>query len=123
MSLADFLSDAGCTVVTAATGQRALKEQRARPFDVCIVDVRLPGMDGLEILAALNEISADSRFIIHTGSPQFSLSSTLLRLGVREDHVIRKPVADMKVFVSLVEKLLSKPALTTTSRDSERRGL
>jgi CheY-like chemotaxis protein len=52
-TLVDILEAAGYTVTPAADGGAALKLARAQPFDVIIMDIRMPVMTGVEVLAAL----------------------------------------------------------------------
>jgi CheY-like chemotaxis protein len=47
-TLADILAEQGYEVRTAGTGERAVRLCQKRPFDVIIMDIRMPGMDGFE---------------------------------------------------------------------------
>lgn len=85
--------------------------QRERPFDVCIVDIRMPGMDGSETILALHQIAPDSRFIIYTGSPHFTLSPALKEIGVSKCNIVRKPVLDMNVFITMIDSKSISPRL------------
>jgi CheY-like chemotaxis protein len=104
-SLADFLHESGYDTATAADGESALQLQRQRPFDLCIVDIRMPHMDGVEIILALHQVAADTHFIIYTGSPQFILPPALKALGLSARHVVRKPLWDMGTFLDLVAQV------------------
>lgn len=106
MSLADFLQEMGYDTIAARSGAEALQWQRDCPFDVCIVDIRMPDMDGTAVVRALHQISSGSRFLVYTGSPQFQLTPALRQMGLRDQYVIRKPVVDMQVFVELVQQLV-----------------
>jgi CheY-like chemotaxis protein len=110
VSLADFLQDMGHDTATAGDGETAIQLQQEQPFDVCIVDIRMPGMDGIETIMHLHRIAPRSRFLICTGSPQFALSPALERLGLSEKDIVRKPVLDMNVFVSLIKHMMGEPA-------------
>lgn len=102
ISLAAFLRDAGYQVSIAADGKSAIRMHQERPFDVCIVDIRMPGMNGVETILALHHILPSSRFLIYTGSPTFTLPSALSALGISEELVVYKPVLDMNIFLSLI---------------------
>ena len=84
-------------------GESAIQMQQELPFDVCIVDIRMPGMGGGETILKFHQIAPDSRFVICTGSPQFALSPALRELGLSERDIVRKPVLDMKIFVALID--------------------
>jgi two-component system OmpR family response regulator len=105
LSLADFLQESGYETATAADADTALAQQQEHPFDVCIVDIRMPGLDGTEIILRLYRLATHSIFIVYTGSPQFTLPSTLEKLGVSERQIVRKPVGDMNIFITLIEEM------------------
>jgi len=105
ISLADFLREAGYKTTAVGDGKTAMQYQQQRPFDVCIVDIRIPGMDGIDTIVALYQISPHSRYIVYTGSPQFVLTPALAKAGLTNDYVIRKPIPDMGIFLSLIEQL------------------
>ncbi len=62
-----FLSEQGFDVTTATDGARAISELRENPVDVVVSDLRMPTVDGLELLAWLREEQPDTRFIMLTG--------------------------------------------------------
>lgn len=105
ISLADFLEEAGYNPTAVADGETAVQCQQKHIFDVCIVDIRIPGMDGIDTIAALHRISPHSRYIIYTGSPQFTLTPALEKAGVTDAYVVHKPVPDMKIFLTLIEQI------------------
>lgn len=102
ISLADFLQEAGYETVSTGDGESAIRLQEKQPFDVCIVDIRLPGIDGVETILSLHRIEPQTRFIVYTGSPQFALSPALKKIGLSRNQVVRKPVFDMNVFIRLI---------------------
>jgi len=104
ISLADFLAEESFDTAAAGDGESAIELQRRRPFDVCIVDIRMPGLDGVETILALHEIGPDSDFIICTGSPQFSVPPALKSVGLSQHDVVYKPILDMNVFVQLLKR-------------------
>lgn len=59
----------GHQVVTAKNGRAALAAATARPFDLVVMDVSMPGMSGIEIAHALraNPKTAEMRIVFHTG--------------------------------------------------------
>lgn len=103
ISLAGFLHDAGYETAAASNGESAIQLQREQPFDLCIVDIRMPGIDGVETILRMNRIASNSRFIICTGSPQFTLTPALKEINMSERHIVRKPILDMNIFVTLID--------------------
>ncbi len=80
--LARVLTDAGCVVECAADGAGALKALRRTPFAVAMVDLRLPGMSGSELAAAIADNWPDTAVIIATGVDSVATAVTCLRSGV-----------------------------------------
>ena len=103
ISLADFLDGEGYETATAGDGESAIQLQQKRPFDVCIVDIRMPTMGGVDVILALHQITPSSRFIVYTGSPQFVLPPVLEKIGLSERDIVCKPVMDMGVFIPLID--------------------
>lgn len=107
-SLQVFLEDEGFRAVSVSSGEEALEVIRKdKTFDVCIMDMRLPGMDGNETIRSLHEIAPDLRFIVHTGSVDYIVPSDLKRLGIREEHIFQKPLSDMSPIANAVRSLKS----------------
>jgi len=107
-SLAGFLEDGDFDVSSADSAEQALDLLRKNPYDIAIVDLRLPGMNGDVFIQEINRISPQIRFLIHTGSVDYRLSSELLAVGIRPDHVFYKPQHDLTLFVKKIEQLLEE---------------
>lgn len=60
-SLEDILREEGYGVATAANGDEAMTLVRDVPYDVVLLDIWLPGRDGLEVLAEMRELKSESR--------------------------------------------------------------
>ena len=56
-------------VKTVATAEEALDEIGAQPYDLCFLDVILPGMTGLDAMKIINERSPNTKVAIMTGTP------------------------------------------------------
>jgi DNA-binding NtrC family response regulator len=65
-TLAELLVEEGLEVQAVESGAAALKAVRAREFDVVLSDIKMPGMDGFELLQALKTIQPDARVILMT---------------------------------------------------------
>jgi CheY-like chemotaxis protein len=74
----------GCEAVWATSGQVALAEFRARPFDVVVTDLRMPGMDGATLLRQVMQSAPGTRRIVLSG---YDLTDPA---GVA-DYVLHKP--------------------------------
>jgi CheY-like chemotaxis protein len=95
-TLRAFLEDEGMRVQVAPSGEAAVAAVRSgAAFDACIMDLRLPGMDGDMVAQELHHLCPDLRFLIHTGSADYVVPGALRALGVRKAHLFKKPLADM----------------------------
>lgn len=101
-----FLEDEGLNAETAASGEEAVAMlQQGRDYDVCIMDMRLPGMDGNETIRAIHDINPEIRFIVHTGSVNYLVPDDLKHLGIQEEHLFHKPLADMALIAKAIKTL------------------
>ena len=107
-SLAAFLEDLDYTVSLAADAEEALDRIVQQSFDIAIVDIRLPGKDGNAFVREASQHRPDMHFIIHTGSKQYILPEDLRDLGITDDQVLHKPVANMTVFAEALRGLAPK---------------
>lgn len=107
-SLAGFLEDGDYIVASANSAEQAMALLRKDPYDIAIVDLRLPGMNGDVFIQEVNEMSPQIRFLIHTGSVDYRLSNELLAVGIRPEHVFYKPQHDLSLFVEKIEALLEE---------------
>jgi len=78
---AETLTAKGFEVSTAADASQALEQLNTRFFDVVLLDVRMPGMDGLELLKKLNEERPTQQVIILTGNATVSTAIEAMKLG------------------------------------------
>ncbi len=65
--LAQVFREAGLEAVTAADGATALALAQGAAFDVVTMDLRMPGLSGLETLAALRGLGTDARVVVVSG--------------------------------------------------------
>ena len=103
-----FLEDEGMQVNSAGSGEEAVDIARNdSSFDVCIMDMRLPGMNGDTTIRTLHEISPGLKFIIHTGSADYSIPDDLRAIGIDERQFFAKPQIDMTPLAETVAALAS----------------
>lgn len=109
-NLAAYLEDDGLRVQVAHSGEEALRRVAAGlEVQVCILDLRLPGMDGNQTALALHRIAPGIRFLIHTGSTDFTPTPELAGIGITPAQLFNKPVADMARLVQAVRHLCPAP--------------
>lgn len=105
-NLAAFLEDEGFQVHVAYSGEDALRlVEDGLEIHVCILDLRLPGIDGNQAASSLHQIAPNIRFLIHTGSTDYTPPAELVSIGVTPAHLFNKPVADMTQIVQAIRLL------------------
>jgi heterodisulfide reductase subunit A len=89
-SLRDWLKDT-YQVTTAETGEEALELIEKQDFDALILDVRLPGKSGIQVLKEVKEVKPHIKSVVITAYPSVDLAVEAMKLGA-VDYLI-KPVA------------------------------
>ena len=105
MSLTAFLEDYGFNASYAESAEEALTLMESNTYDVCIVDLRLSGMSGEDLIMQARKLYPDQRHIIYTGSISYNLSEPLKALGMRPEHVFLKPIRVLTLLVKCVKEL------------------
>lgn len=80
-SLRDWLSDSGYQVATADDGEQALQMVAEREFGIAVLDLKLPGKDGLEVLREAKERQPRLKGIIITAYPSVETAVEAMKLG------------------------------------------
>ena len=101
-TLSDILTSCGFEVDTALDGSQALQKFEAQSYSVAVVDIILPGMNGVELIRKLKPEHPDTSFIVIT-----AYTDSELTRQAREEQataILYKPV-DPHQLVTLVKKL------------------
>jgi len=88
VTLRDDLTDAGHKVTVVADGREALRELQARPFDLLITDIRMPGMDGITLLKEAKQLDPSPQVIVITGHGTIDSAVEAIRHGAY-DYVLK----------------------------------
>ena len=104
------------TVETADSAPAALDRIAARDFDAIVTDIRMPGMDGLALLAEIRGRRPDTPILIITGHGEYDLALRALRGGAYD--FIHKPI-DRDDFVASLDCALRAHALNQRVRDRQ----
>lgn len=98
--LADRLEARGLAVVKTHSGREALEAAEDKVFDAIVLDMAMPGMDGIETLEGLLEINPDLQVILLTGRATLEQAAAAIRIGALD--LLEKP-ADIETLVSKIE--------------------
>jgi DNA-binding NtrC family response regulator len=115
--LAERLEARGLTVDTAANGELALEKAGKRPFDAIVLDMAMPGMNGIETLQALLQINPDLQVILLTGRATLGQAVESMKLGALD--FLEKPV-DIETLVTKIAEAATKRSSLEEKRISDR---
>ena len=108
-TLADILEEKGYRVVVAHDGPQAIKEVRGQHFDLALIDIVMPGMDGVETLRQIKTIDPQLTTMLITGHTALGDSvSEAIEAGVA--GVLYKPL-DINAIVEMIEARAEEPGL------------
>lgn len=103
--LAERLEARGLTVDTAGNGELALEKAGKRPFDAIVLDMAMPGMDGIQTLEGLLQINPDLQVILLTGRATLGQAVEAMKLGALD--FLEKPV-DIETLVAKIEEAATR---------------
>jgi DNA-binding NtrC family response regulator len=104
-SFSAILEKEGYEVDAVATGQEAIKRSKSRIYNLALVDLRLPDMDGIQLLTAMRDTSPKMVKIIVTGYP--SMENAIEAVNRGADAYIVKPFT-METLLRTIEEHLRK---------------
>ena len=120
--LSKLLRGEGYRVEVARTGEEALEEVRRSEFDLAILDLRLPDMDGMAVLRALREATPEANVVMMTAFGSIESAVEAMKAGAY-DYIV-KPLRAEEI-LKAVEKALEQRTLrrevTHLRREVERR--
>lgn len=111
--LAERLEVRGLTVDTAANGETAVEKAGKRAFDAVLLDMAMPGMDGIETLKRLLRLNPDLQVILLTGRATLGQAVEAMKLGALD--LLEKP-ADIETLVARIEDAAAKKSSLAEKR-------
>lgn len=112
--LKEVLSDDGYQVSTASSAEEALSTFKADPFPLVITDIRMAGMNGIELLKHVKQEHEDTEVVIITSHASLDTALSALRAGAY-DYLI-KPFENLDIISKVVGRALEKLRLVVENR-------
>jgi len=110
-----YLEDSGFTMLEANDGPTGLEIFRREHPDVVLCDLRLPGMDGLDILSIITAESPETPVIVVSGVSLLKYAVQALKRGAWD--YVTKPIQDMAVLESAVRRVIERADLLRQNRE------
>lgn len=115
-SLALILKKKGYDIETAKTGQEAIDQIQKKSFNIALLDIKLPDMEGTKLLGSLKEINPEMDAIMVTGHA--SVENAVLALNEGASGYITKPL-NMDELLASLRNLCEKQRLVEAKRQAE----
>ena len=115
-NMQDILTEFGYDVATANNGEDALEFARSRFFDLALLDLKMPGMDGLTLFNELQHISPETDTLLVTAYATDETARKALEAGILQ--VVPKPV-DISELVQCIGDVVSQPRLLVVDDDPD----
>jgi signal transduction histidine kinase/DNA-binding response OmpR family regulator len=119
-ALGDYLAECGYETVTAADGAKGLELAQTEQFHVVLVDLRMPHVDGMEVITTLYAEQPDLPIVVVSGTGVLGDAVEAMRRGAWD--YITKPVLDIDEIAVVVERVLERARLMA-ERDQYHRKL
>ena len=112
-TIGDYLRDNGHRVDEAGDGKVALKMIESREYDLALVDVRMPKMDGISLLAEISPLFPEVLVVMITGHGNMETAIKALRLGATD--FLLKPIK-LLALDAVLERIRGTLALGRSNR-------
>ena len=99
--LAQRLQARGLTVETATSGEEAVLLTKTRDFDTVLLDLSMPGMDGIEVLREMKKTNPSLQIVILTGQGTIQATVEVMKEGAMD--FMEKPVDINKLVETIAE--------------------
>jgi len=113
-SIRNYLEDYEYNVVEAENGRTGLEVFKKTNPDIVLVDLRMPEMDGLDLIEEVKKISPDTPIIVISGTGVISDAVQAIRSGAW-DYLL-KPIDDMSILLHSINKAVNQARLTKENK-------
>ena len=100
------LEGTDCNAQTVEDGREAISVMEQQPFDVVLLDLRMPDLDGMDVLKTIKQRWPDSEVIVITGYPSIETAKEAVRLGAF--NYLAKPVGPNDVIKAANDAVIQK---------------
>jgi CheY-like chemotaxis protein len=101
----------GYDVTAVKDGQSAVDAAMEQSFDLCIVDVHMPGISGTETYTRLRNVCPNIEAIFFTADNDFERTLDFLRFALPTERVLTKPLENLSRLTQLIIGILGPPVV------------
>ncbi len=116
-TLGERMMSRGMNVTSTTSAQEGIKAAQKQNFDVVVLDLQMPDMDGLETLKALKQNNPDIQVILLTGHATVEKGISAMKLGAMD--LLEKP-ADISVLTDKIHKAQTTKMILVEKKASDR---
>src|SRR6056297_1072522 len=116
-ALAERMTTRGMTVSTSSSAIEGLKNVEEHSFDVVVLDLQMPEMDGIETLKVLKKKKPELQVILLTGHATVEKGIEAMKLGAMD--LLEKP-ADMTTLTEKIKKAQAQKMILVEKKSEER---
>lgn len=110
-----YLSDCGYQTISASNGAEGIQLFEQEKPDIVLVDLRMPGINGFEVITKITKISPETPLIVVSGIGELDDAINAIRLGAWD--YLTKPVEDLSSLQHTIEKALERARLIKENRE------
>lgn len=114
-NLKDIFESEGYSVYTAETGREALEKSEEKFYNLALLDIKLPDLEGTKLLTEMHKTTPRMMKIMLTGYP--SLENAVESVNLRADAYLIKPAGREKLLKVVEEKLKEQDEAERTSEE------
>lgn len=115
-NLSDIFSDMGYHVDMAHDGREALERVRSSHYDFAVLDLMMPGMDGIELYCEIKQRSPETVAVLATAFPNHPRADQAIKAGLLK--ILSKPV-DLSQLASTLNEALHRPLVLLVDDDQD----
>ena len=112
-SLGEILTDEGYEVDTAEDGATGLQQVEKEKYDVIFCDIKMPGMDGVEVLGKFTEMGLDSAVVMISGHADIETAVECIKMGAFD--FVQKPL-DLNRILITIKNASERVSLTSQNK-------
>ncbi len=113
-SIRRVLSEEGYDIATTTSSKQGLDMLRKERYDLLLLDIKMPEMDGIELLKAARDVSPETEVLIVTGYATIETAVEAIKLGAFD--YLEKPVSPPQLLVATARALERKHLVDLTRR-------